>query len=259
MKSALTAILLLVFGATSARAAGGVNLNWSNGLSGATLACYSEAGRSEPLATWSCDTDAGGPWNLVASFRVSADMPDFLGLSGVIDGQSAAAALPDWWQLYNQGSCRETSLYASAGFTVGFQHVACRDPFSGHAEGGINVWQTQAYPPPAPLNVPIPSRFRLKVTFVLPQPKSLSASNEWLGFWAQLDDSHTVPSRGGVCTGCQVPLTLVLTEMRVYGQASSETLVSPLANACIFWQSNAVDCYVATRIRTWGQIKSLYR
>jgi hypothetical protein len=250
----LATCVLLALTETAAHAAG-INLTWSTG----TVGCYVE--KLTQLATWSCGNDTDGPWTFVASFKMDAAKTDFLGISAVVDGQSSSASLPDWWQFYNAGACRQTSLTTSADFTAAMKAL-CRDPFAGAATGGIGAWQTALYPPPPPLNVPLPNMCRLKVTYLLTTAKSLAATYEWYAFRATIDAVHTSATQP-LCSGCTTPMCLLLNQITVLGSSSSYSIYLPRANNLITWQSS--DPYVCAHLstpahnHTWGQVKSLYR
>ena len=239
----------------------GVNLTWSNGDS--LHDCWSGANGHQLLATWACDTDAAGPWTLVGSFRLWEDMPQFLVISATLDAQSVSANLPDWWQVWNPGSCRQSSLTVSSDFRSGYSTATCHDPLGGKGSGGIGAWQTTLYPPPAPLNVPRLNRWRLKCAWALQTSRLLSATYEWYAFSATFDAAHTATELP-LCGGCDVPVSIVLNEIQLLpetGLATAETLTEALDNSCVYWQAAdpSICPHVAVRARTWGQLKSLYR
>ena len=253
MKVLLTMCLLLVLGASAAFASG-INLTWSTGTGG----CWPE--KLLPLQTWTCDNEFDGPWMFVGSFKSDTAKADFSGISAILDVQSASVNLPDWWQFFNGGACRSTSLIASAAFNVGFLKATCKDPFGGQAQGGIGAWQTALYPPPEPLNVPAANWGRLKVAYVLVSSKNLPSTYEWYAFWAQFDPIHTSDT-SPVCAGCSTPVTLVLNEIAMVGTVTTDIYTNKRDNNCIAWQAaDPTLCGLTpTRNRTWGQVKSLYR
>jgi hypothetical protein len=243
---------LLVLAAPVAWAAPGLDLNWSTGG-----ACWSDAGGDVNLKTFACNSNTGNA-AMVASFAISADMPNFVGVEVIIDGQVDAANVPDWWQLYNTGACRQTGISSSADFT-GSPAVGCTDPFGNLAAGGIGAWQTETYPPPLPLNVPAANRVRLKVAYTLVDPNPLTAGVEYYAVKATVTYAKTVGT--GACVGCDVPMTIVLNGIKAAPLPGTfEWVTNELHNRCIKWQNSTVDCaLVPARSRTWGQVKSLYR
>ena len=250
----LASCVLLALAATTARAAG-VNLTWSTG----TVGCWPE--KQTNFATWACSNDTDGPWTIVASFKMDAAKTDFLGIAAVVDGQSSSASLPDWWQFYNAGACRQASLTTSADFTAAAK-TACRDPFAGAAAGGIGAWQTALYPPPPPLNVPLPNMCRLKVAYVLATAKSVPGTYELYAFRATIDAVHTSVTQP-LCSGCSTPMCLVLNQIGIVGSSTSYKITSAKDNNVIYWQArDPYTCPVFSTSagnHTWGQLKSLYR
>ena len=245
---------LMILGASAASAAQGVNLAWGAG-------CWGN--NPVNLETFACNAndDVAGPSIMTASFQLGADLPQWLTLSAIIDGQSQTGTLPDWWQVFNSGSCRASSLTATANFSLA-PKGQCTDPWKGSGTGGIGAWQTAAYPPPAPLNVPVGNRTRAKVAFALTTSKTLTASVNYYAVALYVDYANTV-APATICAGCSTPVTFVLNEIQLLpesGLSNAVTITNALDNQCIFWQSNAVDCsLVPARNRTWGAVKSLYR
>src|SRR5690349_7218163 len=118
--------VLLAFSASMALAAGGLNLAWGP-------SCWAD----NPAAskTWTCATNGATLATFTGSFTVGSDIPDFVGISAVIDLQANSATLPAWWDFFNPGSCRPTSLSVGADFTT--TTTSCNDVFAGQAGGGI--------------------------------------------------------------------------------------------------------------------------
>ena len=254
-RSCIAAIVLTATTASLAQAVG-INLTWSTG----TVGCWPEKHTS--LATWSCGNETDGPWTFVASFKMDAAKTDFTGVKVTIGGQAADAHLPDWWQLTNPGACRQNDLTLSADFTSALNQ-GCKDPFAGAATvTSVQFW-TSLFPPPPPLNVPLPSRFSLRVVVQLPAPKSLSAANEWYALRGTVDAGHTTVTQP-VCSGCASTVYLGLVQVGVLGSTSSYAISTHLNNLCIGWQSwgDASLCQnsaTPARNPTWGLIKTLYR
>ncbi len=234
--------------------AGGVNLAWGTG-------CWAENPTS--LITFACDTNTGTTV-MTGSFVLDRDMPLFQAAAATIDMQSASTTLPDWWQMYHAGSCREASLGVSGDFTLA--PGGCADPWLSSAYGGVAAYQTQAYPPPFPMNTPAANRARLKVVFLRTITNPLEAGVEYYDFRASVNHQKSVGA--GACAGCSTPAAFVLNLIDVeafvpelnhpYQQA---LLTTPVANGCIYWQAVTGGLCGATPARnpTWGQVKSLYR
>ncbi len=232
--------------------AGTLNLNYGAG-------CWSDG---TPLAakTFACDTNTG-EFQITASFIPAVAKTDWLGVTAILDGQTLAYAdLPAWWQLWNTGSCRQAALTTSADFTSS-PHIGCADPFLlSPAQGGIGAFETNLYPPPFPMNMPAPSRFRLKVGYGMVINIEIPGDGtEYYAFRATVNYTKTLGT--GSCGGCSTPLTMVLTQIQSIGETSGrETITRPAANSCLTWQTAGLPCSaVPARNSTWGQVKSLYR
>ena len=249
MKKLLLSGVLLALTASVALA-GHLNVNYGMG-------CWSDG---TPIAakTFACTANTGNMM-ITASFIPTADKADWVGVSGVLDGSTnPGTPLPAWWQLYNTGACRSAALTVSGDFIAAPQ-VGCVDIFAGAANGGIGAYQTELYPPPAPLNVPAPERFRLKVAYVLIDPIFVAGGAEYYAFRATITNVKTVGT--GACAGCLTPLTMVLEQINSIGLTSGdEIIVDPAANACLTWQTGGPGCGATPATNsTWGQVKSLYR
>ncbi len=251
-KTLLFCGVLMLIGASAAFAvAPGLNIGWTT-----DGGCWPESGTA--LKTFACTSNSGSAV-MVASFAIGSDMADFTALGAILDGQSETASLPDWWQLFNTGSCRSTSLTCSADFT-GSPQTACTDPFLGAATGAIAAYQTQLFPPPSPLNVPAANRLRIKAASLLTSNVALTNGVEYYGCRLTVNFAKTVGTPA--CAGCGTAVTLVLNEIQVTPtlQVNTVHLYNPITNQCLQWQGTTVDCaLVPARNRTWGEVKSLYR
>ncbi len=246
------AVLLLLI-SVPARA-GGLNIAWGTG-------CWPENPTS--LITFACDTNTGTT-SMTGSCVLDRDMPLFNALLAIVDMQSASPTLPDWWQMFKPGTCREPALSATGDFSLA--PGGCGDPWLSSAFGGVAVWQTHDFPSPFPINVPAPDRARLKVGLVRPSANPLFAGIEYYAFRAMVNHQKTVGT--GACAGCSTPATFVLNV--VSAQAIIDGLsypyqealfTMPIANSCVHWQAVTGGLCGATPARnpTWGQVKSLYR
>jgi len=243
----LTAASLLCL--ASLAHAGGVNFSWDH--------CWRDGGVLN--RNFACGVNTGSDL-MFGSFVLTQTMPALKGLQATVDIQSTSTSLPNWWQFYNAGSCRQTALGASFDFR-GYPGSACADPFAGQAGGGITAYLTVGTTPPVPGGQANAARLILAAT--LPATRTATAGVEYNGFIASL--SHAKTTGIGSCSGCAVPVSVVLTEIRVddddsAGNAWSEYLDSPLQNVCLTWQGATGVCGpTPVDNRTWGTIKALYR
>jgi hypothetical protein len=236
--------VLLAFSASMALA-GGVNLAWGTD-------CW--PGNAITNKTFACNSNSGAN-TMTASYEVSNDIPDFVGISSVIDIQ-ATTTLPAWWQYFNAGACRQSNLSPNANFTS--SPGTCFDVFQGNANGGITAYQTSSTVPPGPYG---PNAARLKLAFALAAPTDLPPATETYGFSATFNNGKTVGL--GSCAGCATQVTLVLNNVHAAGlSGQAEDLSGPINNGCLTWQAatGGVPCNATpTANKTWGQVKSLYR
>ena len=253
----------------------GVDLAWDN--------CLPEGGTA--LHYFACDRNTY-PYQpvgtMVASFAPATDHPYFIGIEAVIDLLADAATLPDWWQMFNTGSCRPTGLATSMDFTAAPQE-SCTDAWVGLGQGGIAAYKTVAFPGGAP-EVFTPNAGRIRLAFGVQDPVPITADTHYYGFKLMINAMKTVGT--GACAGCEVPVCLALTEVRVYDNAGPnyEALTLPIHNQVIGWQCGqgtvshhdnpfpyddtttldacslgATPCVTPVRNRTWGSLKALYR
>jgi len=273
MKKILLTGLLLCLVSSTALAAG-FNLIWSTGTTAPTQ-CNGVVDQS-----FACDNNDGPLYPMLGSFQVAAPMLAFFGLSAIIDGQSQTAEMPMWWQSNNSGlsytpvkpeACRNLA-FSSATSVVASTVTACYRLWTATANGGIGAWQTSMYPPPPPAVAPAPNRLRIKIGYAMTTARvNLVSTRTYNAFSVTMDASKTVyvaPDPPDVeevipCAGCEVPLTLVLNQMDILGNAGAlEVLTDAISNRCITWQGgaggSACDATPA-RNTTWGNVKSLYR
>lgn len=250
-KTLLLSGLLLALTASVALAAspgGGINFAWGAG-------CWPE--NPVNLKTFACTGNTLSGAIMTGSFASSIDQPDFVGIEAVVDLQASAGSLPAWWQFFNAGSCRATSLSTSQDFTAA-PNVSCFDLYFGLAAGGIAAYQTTTTAPPVPSG--LPNAARLKVAYALADPSPVANSVEYYGFKATINGLKTVGT--GACAGCATPVCLVLNEIKSAGNLGSVArCTTPISNTAISWQAiDGVACAATpTHNATWGQVKSLYR
>ncbi len=244
---AMVACLLLLPAVSQAGA--GFNLAWGTG-------CFPE--NPESNRAFGCDTGLLRDATVVGSFAVDQGVPDFVGIEAVVDLESEGSSLPDWWQFFNAGACRQTSLSASADFTTA-PASQCMDPWSGQAAGGIAAYQTSATSPGVPSHRPTDAR--LKIVFAIASPMPIASSTEYYGFRIRVDAQRTVGA--GACAGCNTPLTLSLSDLVVGGaQGSLSHITTALQTPCVTWQGPSAVCsgeQSRTRNATWGRVKSMYK
>ncbi len=242
--------IALALSATAALA-NGVNVTWGGN-------CWSDGGGTA-VKTFACNTNTGNA-TMCGSFLCDVAHPNFVGIEVVVDGQTSLSTVPDWWQLFNTGSCRPTSLSTSADFTTAAA-IGCTDPWLGLAQGGVAAWQTALFPPPFPLNAPAPNVVRLKVAYAVANPSPLSAGVEYYGFKATVN--YLKSAGTGACAGCSAGMAFALNQIKAAentGPVEFCTVALPGGNQCLTWNGATTPCSaVPAKNTTWGQVKSLYR
>src|SRR5262245_26792835 len=96
-------VVLLGVTVTMASAGSGVNIRWTS--------CFGDGGRLN--RDFACDSNSGS--NVLAvSFVLPEDLPQGAAVQVKVNIATMSSTLPDWWQLRNAGSCRQTELSAAA-------------------------------------------------------------------------------------------------------------------------------------------------
>lgn len=243
-KTLLLSGVLLALSASMALAAGGVNFGWGD--------CYPNA----PLTnkSFACNSNTLSGAIMVGSYADGIDIPDWVGIEVVVDLQASSASLPDWWQFFNAGACRQNNLAVSGDFTSG--PFTCADAFQGQAQGGISAYQTSNTTPAVPSG--LPNAARLKIALAISSPQDQPPGVETYAFKATLSGQKSTGT--GSCAGCSVPVSIVLNEVKSAGLTASERLTGAMGNQCLTWQGGGSLCGATpTHNSTWGQVKSLYR
>jgi hypothetical protein len=239
----LATTALLVWGAATASAQGGINLAWDDcGTSGVQN------------LTFACNANSGAPFSAIASFLPPGTLPEFLGLNSQIDLRSQNAALPDWWK-HGGDQCRgNTGLAISFDFTSG--PFTCADFFLGQAAGGF-VYEFPATPSSG-------DRGRIRVTCAVPFDNrgEVTEGTEYYAFKANILRAKTTAA--GSCAGCAEAVCLVLDNIWLFQppeQNNDPVLMNAANQKHVTWQSALKNCPQSTPTvnRTWGQVKSLYR
>ncbi|MBI5709399.1 MAG: hypothetical protein HZC42_03720 [Candidatus Eisenbacteria bacterium] len=249
MKSPLVVLMFMVevLALASEAPAAGVNFSWD--------ACTAEGGVQSK--TFACNTNAGSraAWG---SFVVAAAQDSFVGVEVVINVQAQSDTLPDWWQFFNSGACRQTALSTSFDFTSA-PGTTCTDPWFGLAAGGWAAYHTINTVPPVPSGLANAARIKIGAAVSSTSPLSLAAGTEYYCFRLVLTNAKTVGS--GACSGCDVPVCLTLSEIKVAQlNGAVEALTQPISQNVVYWQSSGGSCgTTAPRNTTWGQIRSVLR
>ncbi|HKQ58534.1 MAG TPA: hypothetical protein VJY35_11760 [Candidatus Eisenbacteria bacterium] len=242
MKKALLITGVLLALTASLASAAGLNMYWTDcGPAGATN------------RTFSCTTNTGNH-DIFMSFDPPQAIPQLTGNNQFIDLQSAGAALPDWWQFKNAGTCR--ALNAS---TPSIGPGSCADTWGGQDSPGIAAYLVTANTPSM-----APNRARLIGSVAVPGAAAtpVAPGTEYYSMAIRINSGKTVGSPA--CAGCQTAVCLVLNDLTLSDiNANTYTVNTVLTSNFITWQGQigGAGCpgTVPTVNKTWGQVKSIYR
>jgi hypothetical protein len=236
----ITGVLLML--SASLASAAGINMYWNDcGAAGATD------------RTFTCNSNTGNN-DIYMSFDPPVAIAQLTGNNQFIDLQANAAALPDWWQFKNAGTCRSLNLT-----TPGTGPGSCLDTWVGNDAPGIAAYLVTANTPSM-----APNRARIIGSTAVPgaAAASVSPGAEYYSMTMRISNAKTVGSPS--CAGCQTPVCLVLNDLTLSDiNANTITVNTVLTSNFVTWQGAfpAPGCpgVVPTVNRTWGQVKSIYR
>jgi hypothetical protein len=247
--------VVLLFAANPVRAA--VNLSWNDcGLAG------------QQTVDFACDANSGQAFMLFGSFRPPVAIPDFCAVSATIavipsGVNPTAVQLSDWWK-FGSSTCRGTSaLSAHFDFTSG--PFTCTDPWLGLAVGFMSY----------EIALPDSNGARIRIMAALGEGGvPVDPGTEYYAF--RLNLARSKSSSTGACAGCDVPVCLLVEEMKLFPRSSPEILETPTFESAAYWHpaylyiwddfenhQGGIGCApdrptIAQR-STWGRVKSLYR
>jgi len=233
---------LLVLTASSAFAQ--FDFSWNN--------CYGLGSATQNM-NYACDgSRVGLPFKAVASFVCPIDAPQFVGIEAVVDIQTSAPVLPDFWHGGTLECNEGLVLFPASMSGVGTGLTgACINPWLGDNSGGGYDYAS---------GFGGAGRARLRITLAKTVPSALTYGQNYLGSVIGID-----PANEASCTGCQVPACLVLNSYTLFQVAGSQNDIyemrTPHLQQSIFWNGGDPACAAATpaRNKTWGSVKSLYR
>jgi hypothetical protein len=252
-KSLLLSGLLLVAMASSALAAPGTNLRWSN--------CFGDVGAQNRTSV--CTSSLGNAGSLVGSFEMPSLLAGVTGVELSLDLAVAGASLPAWWT-FTAAGCRPGALTMNA--AISGSAANCFDWASGAAAGGLAAYNEGFW---GPSSAHILGGFAVPAAFAA----NLEPGAEYFAFNAVLSNTKTTST--GSCAGCLSGACIVFNSIKVAvppvaGQPDGSILITGSANPAsnyALWQGGAgvstllgQGCPGATPTRntTWSKVKSLY-
>jgi len=233
----LTAAMLVC---ASVAMAGGVNLNAGADAFG----CAPVAG-----ITNTC-TSSTGSIVLVGSVVPSRDLVGFAASGVILDVQSAAATLPDFWRL---DACRLGKAVIAFDGTIGTCGTIW-DAALGSALP-VSAWQ---------YNASLPARIRLNAGAAVAEPYNFTGGAELAVF--KLTITKALTTGTGACTGCLTGACIVLNEVSLQEVGVTNYLkesASAGQNYVVYNNANGTSPLcpqsTPTQNRTWGSVKAMYR
>ena len=192
---------------------------------------------------------------MVVSFVLPAAQAGVTGILAKVNLAFAGGAVPAWWDVINDGSCRKIQFSANAVF---IPTANCKNWSANSGVTGANY----------ALGTLGANTSSLQVGVVVATPRNLVADQEY--FDANLDLLFNQTVDFGSCAGCSVPACIAIQDIEV-GIPATTILTQP-ANGTesnfVTWQGGGGSpllpggtCLAATPARkaTWGAVKALYR
>ncbi len=200
---------------------GSINLSWSD------CGTYGDA-----LHRFACDSNAGTPFDLVASFRPPPEVARATGLTAVLTIANPNGVLPDWWK-HGAGGCR-VAFASSFDFTSG--PFSCVDLFQGIAVGGGLGYLAGGSDP---------SRARVVVQAGIPEELagSLDPNVEYYAAIVRVRRSNTVGTEA--CAGCETPVCIGLESVTISQPPEfgyDPMIDMPADNTAVAWQNLDPAC-----------------
>ncbi len=241
------AVVLTVLTAGSPVHATGIALRWGS--------CEGTANRN-----FACDASSGSEV-LVGSFSPPSGIDELSGIQVYMRITSADGNVPSWWQMFNRGSCRQSSLSTSFDLR---DETQCDDPWQGQAIGalarykvdgssGVDLWLVAAVP--------------------IAMIHDVSPGRSYAAF--KLVINHQRSSGAGACAGCSTPMCIKFEAIRLvqpgradasgrreekYAEITQGTSGMGGASNFVTWQGGTPTCGAgAARPSSWGELKRRWK
>jgi hypothetical protein len=252
-KKAITlTVALLSLSASLAFAAGSISLYVADCGAGTTTNTITNA----------CTLNTGS-YSLVASCVLPVSITDFVSAGAVVDVQTDAATIPDWWRGDGAG-CRAGAITSAMDATVA---PSCATIWDGQANI-IPLFSAMITDPTRVGNdVPV-NRVRLNSIGALSTSGiALTADGTTELGVAKFTITRTKSTGAGSCAGCASSACIVLNEInliheqpgvdpiRITDGSTTNRMVTYNASGMVIVCPDAVP----VRNRTWGSVKALYR
>jgi hypothetical protein len=245
---AALAAAALLFGSPPANAGEALWLTWDD--------CPFGLARTDQ--DFACNDNTGAE-QLFLSFSLAQPTTGVVGVEAVVDLQSGASPLPDWWQM-GPGGCRKgglSILTADADFTT---FGACVNPWSE-----VPAALIQGFTVGAP-DHGLDSQARIKATATVSSAAAANLASDTTYYALQIVIHNDMTAGPGSCPGCLTPTCFVLNSIllrRVAGAPGGDVFVSTPAPGDGNWATwhaapGSACAAVPVKSRTWGSVKALY-
>lgn len=258
----LTGVLLALTASYASALVPGLDMGWTNN---STNGCPAQPSAIHDM-TDGCADNFAGPYTFALSFAAPTGITRWVGEELIIDIQSAAPILPDWWHLEaanaSQGipaGCRDGSWAFSTVRGLG-NTALCKDYWGTSPQSGGFVFLP---------GTGGPARTRMFGAYARATSSATAITggvNYYVGS-GNMDTNHAVADIGvQPCAGCQLGACIVFQYIKVAQPAGTPGGDALLTDQHIIrymtWQGGVgTDCPQATPTKhaSWGQVKSLYR
>lgn len=231
LSAALSAVLL-----TPRTSFADIDLTWDG--------CSNDAG----IRATTFDCVGGGTRDLVGTFRLPSELPDFIGIQGtILIAVEGGFDMAPFWQ-YETGGCNVSHLTLGSFATPVAGCAADSIPWPTAAVGSLLTFTRTT----------LGARLDFAVSHNPPRSTPLAADVPYFGFRLQFDLATAAS-----CAGCSTPAALYLEEFDVASLTAPALYLhkegAAATCAMVNGASVALCEAVPVRDRTWGSIKSLYR
>ena len=202
--------------------------------------------------SFACASNLGSE-TLVGTFSLYQDFPQFMGMDATVivaAWPGDPAPLPDWWQFFNSGSCRQSALSVSVDFSSD-PPSKCTSAWEGQTFVGIGSYELLNEMPYPGYSHPLA---RLTLVGLRDVPGTLQADVLYNAFKLVISNQKTIGA--DACGGCCRKLGIGLTGLHLVSADGNNVWLSTYGTA--LWQDQDM-CPVKAERPTWGAIKSLYR
>ena len=238
---ALGIFLLALMTAAGAAQAAGIDVGWSM--------CIEDGVSNSKM--FGCQTNSYTN-TIVPSFQPPAGITSLGQVVVTFEVCVPSGTLPAWWDFFNPGSCRQSSVQWSAPVDG-----MCPSPWGSVPVTGSIL----SFGPD-----PGPYQYRLVAETHPVDGSGAAVDPEGVYEALRLVIDHANTKGDGACAGCVNPLALRLAqvELEMSDGSPSITLTTRRYNDMLYWNWTGlpdVECGhpVPARTSTWGSLKSLYR